>query len=348
MRKRLSGKDIIEYAVRADMPDRKQVLEKCLQSEVSTSQKPIASFRKGRLAFAAVAVAVVFIMLVTRLMPHTDSDVNIFTIQAFAMDMSPDSETIFREIDLLEERYTLGGFLYEETFYLNIGFNIRGENIRDVVITTDEGFFAKQFPDFGVEENGFVVKLYGSDFIAIGNNVTIYGDEVTHGMMLFVGIPIMDIRALENLTIYVIATFNDGATQEETFTLYINNELNMRLEDNIDDTTPIHSEWWNNVSIDEAQLVPSSVLDIAEVHDGVIYEYQLEGFHEPFIIYGYQLDFQEYNISWGGFMSDFRVSDGYVYFSLIRRNADYTLTGMVYRYFIGSIDFEVQGGIIGE
>ena len=346
MKKRLSGKDIIEYAFRYDMPDREKVLERCLQSKVYISQNPSVSYRKHRLTFAAFAVAVVFVMLVTRFMHHIDRGVNIFTMQAFAMESSSDSASVFREIDLLEEKYTLGGFLYGETFYLNIGFNISGENIRDVVIVIDRGFFAKQFLDFEARENGFIAVPRNSDFITVGNNVTIYGNEIAQDMMLFVGIPIMDSGLLDNLTIYAIATFNDGKTQEETFALdtFIIN----RLENNIDDTTPIHSEWWRNINIDESQLVPSSVLEIDEVHDGVIYEYQLDGFHEHFVIYGYQLNFVENNISWGGFMSDFRISDGYVYFSLIRRNADYTLTGMVYRHYIGNKDVEVQGGGIGE
>ena len=80
----------------------------------------------------------------------------------------------------------------------------------------------------------------------------------------------------------LIAFPNSNRTSADV--LYIDTFITNRLENNIDDTTPIHSEWWRNINIDESQLVPSSVLEIDEVHDGVIYEYQLDGFHEHFVM----------------------------------------------------------------
>jgi len=96
--------------------------------------------------------------------------------------------------------------------------------------------------------------------------------------------------------------------------------------------------WWNNIILEDAELLQESIAIISELHDGIIYEFQLEGFHSPFIIYGYQLAFDNDEIFWGSYMSDFRISDRNVYFSIVKRNIDGLLTAMVYSVQVKDIE----------
>ena len=245
-----------------------------------------------------------------------------------------------------------------DNFFLSVRLQAVGDNIQSVNFITDDGFFAKQHLEI---ENGEVVignasvlfvgesdliAVVGTDFEIIGSYFTLDSNDMTDNLLLFLGMNIADRDMLGGLlpsqmVIRAVATFTDGTTQEEIITISLSGE-GIIATDRSDEPWAGHGEWWKNINLDEAELLPESIKNIPYVQPGLVYEFQVDGFHRPLAIYEHQLQFDENGIAWGDFMSDFLISDGNVYFSVVKRDDNGVLTGMVYRVQIENVEMGLQ------
>lgn len=351
----MKGKDIVKYTICSDMPDLEQVRLKCreqliLQSQRSNQQnRPLLS----RTGFAAVSVAVlsICILLVSLLInPQIGDTANAFAIRTYAMERLTDGSIALREVDLIAQTDSWGAFNDGENFFLSIRLRAEGENIQNVSFFTDYGFFAKQYLEIEGDEiivgdklvlylgESHIVAMVGTDFEIIGNAFVLDGTSMADNLLLFLGAAVGDYNFPRQMTVRAVATFDDGTAQEKTITISLYDNTGIMIIDDADHHHIVtHAEWWRNIKLEEAELLAESVKVISGNQDGIIYKYHIYGFYSPFIIYGWQLEFDESGIFWGEAMSDFRVSDGNIYFSLVRRDDDGELTGMVYRI---QIDWE--------
>jgi len=355
----MKGKDLINKIVRVDMPDIEQVRENCHRQ--ATTQKRQEKRLLRRPAFAAATAAVLVMCLVfgsVLFNPQDGGVMNAFTIRAYAMEQRHDGSVVLREVDLMEQSDIWGGFMDNDNFFLSVRLQAVGDNIQSVNFITDDGFFAKQYLEI---ENGEVVignasvlfvgesdliALVGTDFEIIGSYFTLDSNDMTDNLLLFLGMNIADRDTLDGLLpsqmiIRAVATFIDGTIQEEIITISLKGE-SIIATDRSDEPWAGHGEWWKNINLDEAELLPDSVTIIPSIQSGLVYEYQVDGFHRPLAIYEYQLQFNENGIAWGDFMSDFLISDGNVYFSVVKRDDNGVLTGMVYRVQIENVEMGLQ------
>jgi len=350
----MKGKDIIKHIARAEMPNIEQVRENCHRQAIAQKQKKPLLRRVGFAAATATVLVVCFIFGSIFFSSQDGGASNLFIIRAYAMERQADGSAMLREIDLFEQSHSWGGFLDGENFYLSIRLRAEGENIQSVEFFTDDGFFAKQYiemenggivlgdaPILYVGESDFIA-VFGTDFEIVGSSLILDSDAITDDLLLFLGLAVTDGQIPRQMTIHAIATFHDSTTQEETISISLEDRMGVMIisGDDIDESTPAHAEWWRNINLEEAELLPESIKIISDILDGIIYEFHVDGFHAPLVIYGYQLEFDENGIAWGSFMSDFLVSDRKVYFSVIKRGDDGVLTGMVYRV-------QVTGGEMG-
>lgn len=148
-------------------------------------------FRSGAAAAAMVCLAI----LLHALLPQ--APMGVFTVKAYALDLDESGQVVLREEDLLEKSDYWGGYCDGENYYINMGLRYEGEHIQSVTFTTEEGFFARQQITSGMSEDQ-VSKMYigpesqlivfGEDFDACGSSVTLEGDEMEEGLLLFWGV----------------------------------------------------------------------------------------------------------------------------------------------------------------
>jgi len=351
----MKGKDLINKIVRVDMPDIEQVRENCHRQTMTQKRPEKRLVRRPVFAVATAAVLVVCIIFGSVLFnPQNGGIMNAFTIRAYAMEHQVDGSVMLREVDLIEQSHNWGGAIVGENFFLSIRLHAEGENIQSVAFTTDDGFFAKQYLEIEngevIIDNAPILYVGGSDYIAfvgtdfeiIGSSLILYNDDMTDNLLPFLGMTFADRQIPQQMTIFAVATFNDGSMQEEVITISLADNWGIFFYDDSNATAPIHSEWWQNINLDEAELLPESVQVIPYTLPGLVYEFQIDGFHRPLVIYEYQLQFDESGIAWGDFISDFLISDRNVYFSVVKRDDSGVLTGMVYRVQIESAEMVLQ------
>ena len=130
-----------------------------------------------KLAGAVISAAAVFcLVFFGGPLLQNKNEENLFTITAYALSQGEDGTFQLTEVDLLEESpQDWGGFIdWENTnLYVGLGFKFDGVNLASAEVTTDNGFFARQY--IGKEASGAV----GPDLILIGsaNHPFVYGNE---------------------------------------------------------------------------------------------------------------------------------------------------------------------------
>jgi len=203
-------------------------------------------------AVALATLAAMFFLAVfgnTWINPHNE---NIFVIKAYAMEQQADGSIELFEVNLPNERVGWVGALTDDNeFYLSVGLQCKGENIKSVEFTTDEGFFATLSlktesgnpvvaitVDAGDGQLGNIFVMYGTDFEKVGDKLILVLDNfekagsrlildkgtMTDDLLIFWGNKNEEGRASvrtrpENVDIRAIVTFNDGQTQEQVVTL---------------------------------------------------------------------------------------------------------------------------------
>lgn len=245
----MKGQQIIEFIARAEMPDIEQVREKCLAqaaAEKRRVRRPV--FLAGVTLAAAAVLAVCFIFGNSLFTPKPG---NSFAIKAYALEQQEDGSFSVSQTKVDDSGNALGfggsGF---GSYYKGIFLNFEGQNIQSVEIFAYDGeyyakthhptecgeiMFAKQRilmldgkilyglrTDTYDEEGKFIpVKTFYTTgpFQRLGSRFTMTADELTEDLLLYVGRVRLRgyVSPNLNITVHAVATFTDGATQEETF-----------------------------------------------------------------------------------------------------------------------------------
>ena len=322
---------------------------------------------KKAVAFAATAAAFCLMVFGGRLLPAQSG--NAFTLKAYAIEQQADGTTTLREVDLLDDTQFWSYHFDGEEFYLNVNLKCEGANIKSVDFFADEGFFAKQYlptepgevtvhvssvPTAGRTDSDGVttITLYGYSFEKIGNKLTLNKDEVTSGMLFFLGqeIQVTDwSRVHEQLPtqmrIRAVATFDDGTTQEKTHTLDLAKEKDsigtfVRPPEEME-RLRIKSENYHSllysIPLDQCEVMPDSVQTLRY---GDTFEYSWEsvdgGAGTAYPVTEESIDsafseglFDETGVFIVGSSLNSDGSDGYI--AVIEQNVDGSFTGKVYK-----------------
>lgn len=236
-------------------------------------------FRSGAAAAAMVCLAI----LLHALLPQ--APMGVFTVKAYALDLDESGQVVLREEDLLEKSDYWGGYCDGENYYINMGLRYEGEHIQSVTFTTEEGFFARQQITSGMSEDQ-VSKMYigpenqlivfGEDFDACGSSVTLEGDEMEEGLLLFWGVQAASSDDIpKNPRITAKAVFQDGSTQ----TIEVHLDLSgmavfggkIQTDSSGRPTAYYQSRYYGSLPLEECELV-----DEQAVTD--VYEYMLDGY----------------------------------------------------------------------
>ena len=263
---------------------------------------------------------------------------NAFVVKTYALDLQEDGTIGLRAEDVWERPEILGGHFDGENFYVNIGLGYEGEHVARVTFTTETGFFAKQnVAELSLEENGsrmYVgaeqqLALCGEEFEIVGNRVTVDKSALESGILLFWGMAASGSDDLpEQVPITAEAEFRDGTKQEITVTLDIGGPMaySTRLSPEEMEQAMEIGAYYKELPLESCELMEESVEHVTEV-----YEIQLPDGSASWIRHLDKLtesNFDEHGVYRSGFQS---CQDGRVYLPVIRREADGTFTGMLYR-----------------
>jgi hypothetical protein len=187
--------------------------------------------RPAALAAAVICFAVFGGNLFTRNSQTDENENNLFSLKTYAMEQKEDGGYEFKEVDFLSRRDTIGGYDDGKNIYLNVGLKCEGNNIKSVEFSTGEGFFAKQYTDktkpgwedgvltlyVGNADGSSSVAVFGNEFDVAGNKLTLDKNITDDGTLIFVGYEKDNPK--DSIKIHALATFDDGATYEQAFTL---------------------------------------------------------------------------------------------------------------------------------
>lgn len=263
---------------------------------------------------------------------------NAFVVKTYALDLEEDGTIGLRAEDVWERPEILGGHFDGENFYVNIGLGYEGEHVARVTFTTETGFFAKQnVAELSLEEN--VSRMYvgaeqqlalcGKEFEIAGNRVTVDKSTLESGILLFWGMAASGREDLpEQVPITAEAEFRDGTEQTVSVTLDIAGPMVYSTEQSPEEMEQAMEigAYYQELPLESCELMEESVEPVTEV-----YEIQLPDGSAFWIRHLDKLtesDFDEHGVYRSGFQS---CQDGRVYLPVIRREADGTFTGMLYR-----------------
>ncbi|MCL2427215.1 MAG: hypothetical protein FWD05_12880 [Oscillospiraceae bacterium] len=199
---------------------------------------------------AATAALLAIVLTAYSLFPvRTD---NSFTVRAYALGQLDDGTFAMSELDIsaINDAGGWSGFFDGEFLYLNILFDISGENIATANFSTEDGFFAKQYIDFGTTQTDIIDRydniiatiydnvisatidefgnlagiIFNTEIIPLGNRIALKDMQIEK-YSYFMAVPYrlsncVDTFSGENaLEIQIDVVFNDGESQSETITL---------------------------------------------------------------------------------------------------------------------------------
>ena len=266
---------------------------------------------------------------------------NVFVVKAYALEEQADGTIGLKESDLLQQPDVWGGYYDGEYLYINVGLRYEGENIESVTFTTEEGFFAKQYISaLSTEKN--VSRLYvgadntlvlvGTEFEIVGSQVTLNGETMTDDLLLFWGMESETGVHPNKIEINAVATFRDGRTQEVPISVDLSSGAGLALfrksplsEEEQQEAQQQGAEtyaYYQSLPLEDCELIEDSVEAVTDV-----YEVPLGSVVTNIITLNEDMEFDEDGIWRGGPAT----SSDQVYIPVIRRNADGTYTGMVYR-----------------
>jgi len=277
--------------------------------------------------------------------PPPDHNTNSFSLIAYSMEEQDDGTVELRELGVLLQDDYLTDYIkeamqwisYEQFFGIlitNIGIVGKGNNIKSVEFSVDEGFIGiTRASDIHVSnESEIRFKLsigQGGMVKLIGRNVILEKEDIVDDIVILSWV-IADIFDPDDLPseiiINALATFDDGTTATQTVTLdlfrdYVIIDQLIRWKNWYNET----GDYLRSMSPDEWELVPDSV---KRVRVYGTYEYTTDLFATgPWTIHAMQ-DFDEYGnnlLYWRRLHDDERL-----FVVVIHHGADRSLTGMVY------------------
>ena len=240
---------------------------------------------------AATAAVLAIALIAYSLFPAQIS--NSFTIRAYAVGQHEDGTIARLELDIsaVNDAGGWSGFFDGEFLYLNIFLDVSGENIASVDFSIENGFFAKQYIDFGTsqryvvdihynviatvyenvigaildEYDNVIPYLLNTEIIPLGDRIALEDMEVEN-YFYFLATPyrfgISDIRVFDydgvnTLKIQIDIMFNDGEHQIEAIALDFYDSWGAISHH--PDLGDIGCHSLANISLDDATLVPESV-----------------------------------------------------------------------------------------
>ncbi len=208
---------------------------------------------------------------------------NLFIVTAYAFSEGENGTIQLTEVDLQEERpQDVGGYIdWENTnLYVGLGFKFDGANLASAEVTTDNGFFARQY--IGEEASGAVGPdlilvgsadhpiMYGNEFDIVGNTLTL-NRESLNDYLYFWGtayevpsgedqnkfVPFFP----DELSFRAVATMEDGVSLEQDVDISLSDKgeavffkYTPDLAAAIDQALQARSELQESISLDECVL----------------------------------------------------------------------------------------------
>ena len=265
---------------------------------------------------------------------------NMFVVKAYALEEQADGTIGLKETDLLHQPDVWGGYYDGEHLYINVGLRYEGENIESVTFTTEEGFFAKQSIS-ALSTGKNVSRLYvgtdstlvlvGTEFEIVGSQVTLNGETMTDDLLLFWGMESETGAHPFRIEMTAVATFRDGRTQEVPISVDLSgvglalsgkSPLSEEEQQEAQQQGAERYAYYQSLPLEDCELIEDSVEAVTDV-----YEFPMGSAVTGIITLNEDMEFDEGGIWRGGPAT----SSDQVYIPVIRRNADGTYTGMVYR-----------------
>jgi len=340
----MKGKDVIRHILRAEIPDVEQAKTRILQQATSQNKCQKRTAFRPVVAAITTAAAIICILLVN-LVITAPQDGNVFTLRIYAMERQADGTLEFREIDIVNQSETWGGYFDGANLFINIALSFVGENVRSVEFITDVGFFAKQYLQL---ENGKIVMdgrpivitgenniaLYGIDFEMVGNRFIFTASEMTDGLLLFLGQEFTEQGDIDiqQMIIRTNVVFDDNTTQEDAITINLTDRTGLIIVDDFIKADETRHDWFDGLPFEQLELIPESVKLITNAcENGIVYQFLVSGALSSFLILEDELEFDERGIFQSGMMNVGGIVGGEVYVAVVRRDAYGILIGSVYR-----------------
>lgn len=301
-------------------------------SYVQAADRTSESKRNSWLKYGTIAACLCMTLLALFL--GVPGSGNTFAVKACALEMAEDGTICLNETDLLDQPDVWGGHFDGENFYAGVGLKCEGENIKEVVFTTEEGFFAKQYVGSLSAEKDISrlyvgpehkLVMYGTEFEVVGNSITLDAGMMTDDLLLFWGTSAKDFSEVpESVDIKAVAAFQNGKTQEILISLDFSGTgvASAPVDKAFLEQHKKQFDYYMSLPLDSLELVDGSVETVTEV-----YEIDL-GTEVSWITIDDHMEFNEDGIYRGGTRGSGR---GDVYIPVIRQESNGVYTGMLYR-----------------
>jgi len=294
--------------------------------------------------FATIAVMLALLVFAHSFLPAQLA--NSFTVRVYAMERQADGTIAGREIDLVNQTGTWGGFHDGENLYLNISLEVEGENLESVEFRLENGFFAKQYYEprtgqngsdgrtlyIGDEHGNLGLAVLGTEFERLGSQIALH-DVQADNLLLFVAVPTEMQNTPESIEVQVQVVFHDGEIQTEAFTLNFGNRMGVIIGDL--PVFELEPKEFNSIDLSELTLIPESVTtlvaydDVYNVWGGA--EMYVWRFENGSTFFASKLDFEETDIDIRGMarIGGSAANDGDIVLAVIKL-VDGDLVGMEY------------------
>lgn len=209
-----------------------RMLENAMKKQ--KEKKPIFKRPAFKMATAAVMCFVIIGCLIVNPLVK---DANEFSLKAYAMD-TQDGPSAMRPMDdqggMIASDVWLAYFeLKEDTisFYIDVGWQIEGENIKKAEITIDDGYFYKKLERYEFEKIGNTVILekefiHQGDMLYVGydrpvtyeeGEITYHGEDAQTGETWdYTSVETRPVyEVIDKIVLHAVVTYDDGATEEK-------------------------------------------------------------------------------------------------------------------------------------
>ena len=281
---------------------------------------------------AAACLCLIAALTLALMLPGRGGD---FVLQAYALTQDEAGQVTLQEL-LLDEEDMWGGYYDGENLYINVALGCRGEDLKEVTFSVEQGFLARQdlsqlqqekdLPKLfvGAEQR---LAVWGRDFEILGNQATVPAEELEN-TLLFWGTATEDPHAHpQTVTVTAQATFVSGRQQTEELTVDLSGmgAVSGQLLSPEDlEEARAESAYYKTLPLEDCILVEDSVVAVEDE-----YECSVEGTTTWHTVRQEDLDAD--GIQRCGMFRAPGPEGLSVYLPVICRQADGTLQGMVYR-----------------
>lgn len=197
----------------------------------NSNSKHFIKFTKPLAAMVLICLVVIGSLIFNSL------GTNQFSIKAYAMD-TEDGQSAMRPMGdqggMIASDVWLGYFELKEgtiSFYIDVGWQIEGENIKKAEITVDDGYFYNKLEKYEFEEIGNTVilekeNIHQGDILYVGydrpvtyeeREITYHGEDAQTGETWdYTSIETQPVYELiDKIVLHAVVTYDDGETEEK-------------------------------------------------------------------------------------------------------------------------------------